>query len=85
MDDQNKNLLLATALSFLVILVWYVFIDPTEPPAVPAPAVATTEQQTAPIAQTATVPPVAGDQPALATSLPAPDVFDSPRLSFVTP
>ena len=24
MDDQNRNLLLATALSFLVILVWFV-------------------------------------------------------------
>ncbi|WP_296420212.1 membrane protein insertase YidC [Pseudooctadecabacter sp.] len=28
MDDQNKNLILATALSFLVILVWFVLFPP---------------------------------------------------------
>ncbi|PRX33841.1 YidC/Oxa1 family membrane protein insertase [Meinhardsimonia xiamenensis] len=31
MDDQNKNLILATALSFLVILVWFVLFPPEEP------------------------------------------------------
>jgi len=31
MDDQNKNLILATALSFLVILVWFLLFPP-EPP-----------------------------------------------------
>ena len=30
MDDQNKNLILATALSFLVILVWFVLFPPPE-------------------------------------------------------
>ncbi len=35
MDDQNKNLILATALSFLVILVWF-FIFPPEEPIQPA-------------------------------------------------
>ncbi|MGV6812794.1 MAG: membrane protein insertase YidC [Brevirhabdus sp.] len=30
MDDQNKNLILATALSFLVILVWFVMFPPPE-------------------------------------------------------
>ncbi len=30
MDDQNKNLILATALSFLVILVWFVLFPPEE-------------------------------------------------------
>ena len=32
MDDQNKNLILATALSFLVILVWFVLFPPPETP-----------------------------------------------------
>ncbi len=32
MDDQNKNLLLATALSFAVILVWFLLFPPPEPP-----------------------------------------------------
>jgi len=31
MDDQNKNLILATALSLLVILVWFVMFPPPEP------------------------------------------------------
>ena len=32
MDDQNRNLILATALSFLVILVWAYFAPPAEEP-----------------------------------------------------
>ena len=31
MDDQNKNLILATALSFIVILTWFVLFPPPEP------------------------------------------------------
>ncbi|MDA7430419.1 membrane protein insertase YidC [Primorskyibacter aestuariivivens] len=31
MDDQNKNLILATALSFVVILIWFVLFPPPEP------------------------------------------------------
>ena len=30
MDDQNKNLILATALSFVVILIWFVLFPPPE-------------------------------------------------------
>ncbi len=42
MDDQNKNLILATALSFIVILVWFVLFPPPEP--TPAPETATVSQ-----------------------------------------
>ncbi|WP_170530395.1 membrane protein insertase YidC [Ruegeria arenilitoris] len=38
MDDQNKNLILATALSFLVILVWFVLFPPPEPTTTPEQA-----------------------------------------------
>ncbi len=31
MDDQNKNLILATVLSFMVILVWFILFPPPEP------------------------------------------------------
>ncbi len=31
MDDQNKNLILATVLSFIVILAWFVLFPPPEP------------------------------------------------------
>jgi YidC/Oxa1 family membrane protein insertase len=42
MDDQNKNLILATALSFVVILVWFVLFPPPEPE--PAPETETVSQ-----------------------------------------
>jgi len=38
MDDQNKNLILATALSFLVILTWMLLFPPKTPPATEDPA-----------------------------------------------
>jgi YidC/Oxa1 family membrane protein insertase len=44
MDDQNKNLILATALSALVILVWMVFFPPAD--VLPADPTTTTEQVT---------------------------------------
>ena len=48
MDDQNKNLILATALSFAVILVWFVLFPPPEPETLPeAQTTAQTEAQTA--------------------------------------
>ena len=31
MDEQNKNLILATGLSMLVILAWFYFFPPEEP------------------------------------------------------
>ncbi|MEO1549950.1 MAG: membrane protein insertase YidC [Pseudomonadota bacterium] len=42
MDDQNKNLLLATGLSFLVILVWFLLFPPEAPQDLPAPQAQTT-------------------------------------------
>ena len=47
MDDQNKNLIMATALSFMVILVWFILFPPEEPPVEQAPA---ESSQTGPIA-----------------------------------
>ncbi len=38
MDDQNKNLILATALSFIVILVWFVLFPPPEQAPSPDPS-----------------------------------------------
>ncbi|WP_424933581.1 membrane protein insertase YidC [Amaricoccus macauensis] len=37
MDDQNRNLILATALSFAVILVWFLLFPPPEQAPQPAP------------------------------------------------
>ncbi len=77
MDDQNKNLILATALSFLVILVWFVLFPP-EQPAVDqgAPTVA---GETVPIAEAPSV--VATES--VATAEPSP--VQSPRAEIDTP
>ena len=47
MDDQNRNLILASALSFVVIIVWFVMFPPPEPVSVDpnAPEVQTTQNQ----------------------------------------
>ena len=51
MDDQNKNLILATVLSFLVILLWYTLFPPPETQPVPeTPAQSQTAGETAPAA-----------------------------------
>ena len=62
MDDQNKNLILATALSFLVILVWFLLFPP--------PEVADTQVET--VAQSDGAAPVQGDT-ALQTATRHPD------------
>lgn len=79
MDDQNKNLILATAMSFLVILAWFVLFPPEE--------VVTDPNASAPITTTATdavTPPAADTVAAVATSeaLAQPT---APRLTIDTP
>ncbi|RDC70926.1 membrane protein insertase YidC [Rhodovulum sp. 12E13] len=93
MDDQNKNLILATALSFLVILVWFLLFPPEEP--VP-PAEQPVASEQAPTVDPATGAPIAsvpgsaetggGSEPAA----PQPDaaaseVADAPRIEIDTP
>ena len=57
MDDQNKNLILATVLSFLVILLWYTLFPPPEPQPAPETPAATQPAATQPAAGgTATAP-----------------------------
>ena len=63
MDDQSRNLILATALSFLVILTWFLLFPPPEP-APQAPTATTEATRTA-------APPVAGT-PTQAPELTAP-------------
>ena len=72
MDDQNKNLILATVLSFLVILGWFWFFPPPEPlPEAPA----ATEQAAAPVA-----PQPAGAETIAAVPQAARLKVDTPRL-----
>ena len=77
MDNQNKNLLLATALSFAVILIWFVLFPPPPPPTQDPndPAVAT-----APVAST---PSTTGDGVTEATAAAEP-AEDAPRIAIET-
>ncbi|MEZ5912552.1 MAG: membrane protein insertase YidC [Paracoccaceae bacterium] len=84
MDDQNKNLILATVLSFLVILVWFVLFPPEQPVTDPnAPAATASQGELAPAAGTtsATADTVAT---AAATAAAAPQP-DAPRVAIDTP
>ncbi|MEO0389807.1 MAG: membrane protein insertase YidC [Pseudomonadota bacterium] len=84
MDDQNKNLILATALSFGVILIWFVLFPPPEPE-VPIDAPVATDQTLTPPATdgTAAVPGAVTDA-AEAEAQPDPDA-DAPRVTIDTP
>jgi YidC/Oxa1 family membrane protein insertase len=82
MDSQNKNLILATALSFVVILVWFILFPPPEAePTDPNAPVATADGVTTPAAPSA---------PAATPAAPAQDALeatdsDAPRLAIDTP
>ncbi|MEM1232904.1 MAG: membrane protein insertase YidC [Pseudomonadota bacterium] len=76
MDEQNKNLLLATGLSFLVLLVWMAFFAP-EPPAEP-PVV---ELPVASEADTALPTAQADDAPAAPGSVATPGEVREAALS----
>ncbi len=91
MDDQNKNLILATALSFLVILVWFFLFPPEEPVTDPnAPAATQTADTTGTAAgpaadSLALTPPVAADPAAPASAATATPATETPRIAIETP
>ncbi|MFU8881770.1 MAG: membrane protein insertase YidC [Rhodobacterales bacterium] len=78
MNDQNKNLLLATALSFAVILIWFVLFPPPEAPVVDPndPAVASS-----PVASTPSQAEAGSSEMAEA----AEPAEDAPRITIETP
>ncbi|WP_102106873.1 membrane protein insertase YidC [Oceaniglobus roseus] len=84
MDDQNKNLILATALSFLVILVWFLIFPPQEQAPNPTPeqpgVTQITEGATPPAATDSTASP-SGTLPETAGVNPA----DAPTIAVDTP
>lgn len=85
MDKQNRNLILATVLSALVVVAWTYLFPPT-PPAAPDAAAVTTAQGTTPAADT-TAPPaqIAPTVAPGATVAAAETVADAPRIKIDTP
>lgn len=83
MDDQNKNLILATALSFIVILIWFVLFPPPEPETTPQDAALTTAEGDVALAPSAAAPASTENATALAADK-EPEV-ETPRLEIETP
>ena len=77
MDDQNKNLIVATVLSFLVILIWFVLFPPPAPPAADPNAPATVAAPATPTL------PVAADAAPGAVAAPE-TAATAPRLAIDT-
>ena len=88
MDDQSKNLILATGLSFIVILVWFLLFPPEEPPVdATAPPDATAAQEDGSAAELAATPPPAAaeaDAAARATGVGA-QAAETARIQIETP
>ncbi|MEE9428503.1 MAG: membrane protein insertase YidC [Paracoccaceae bacterium] len=76
MDDQNKNLILATVLSVLVILVWFVLFPPEQPVTDP----------NAPTHATDTVPAAQATETTEATTTPTEQtpIASAPRIKIET-
>ncbi len=92
MDDQNKNLILATALSFLVILIWFVLFPPEDATLTPDAGLVPPVQQQAEEGALADIPAAAPPAGAASpTGDAAPDrdtdidVTDAPRVAIDTP
>lgn len=79
MDDQNKNLILATVLSFVVILVWFVMFPPPDPVADPN-ASAISAETGQPIADA----PTASAETAMTTPTEVDDAANTPRIDIDT-
>jgi len=80
MDDQSKNLLLATALSFVVILVWFVLFPPPEPPLQDETPITATSPDDA-----ETLLPPTGDTGTAAPEAEVAPALDIPRVAIETP
>jgi YidC/Oxa1 family membrane protein insertase len=78
MEDQNKNLILATVLSMIVVLVWMVFFPPPEAVVDPNASVVAPEAATAPALTNSAA---AGED---ATSVTAAEEAQAPRIAIAT-
>ncbi|SLN18076.1 Membrane protein insertase YidC [Roseivivax jejudonensis] len=87
MDDQNRNLIVATALSFLVILVWFVLFPPPEPdPNAQQTETSESEQVGTPGDNPEAIAPSAQpDSATTDTGLSAEADPEAPRVSIETP
>ena len=83
MDDQNKNLILATVLSFVVILLWYTVFAPPVPVAPVAPDSVTTQDTVAAPTLAPSLPESVAAAATAATA--ATELASAPRVAIETP
>ncbi|WP_425037391.1 membrane protein insertase YidC [Primorskyibacter sp. S187A] len=83
MDEQNRNLLLATALSFAVILVWFIMFPPPEPDALPENPVVEQSAGDGVATTPSAAPALGSDAPAAAPSETT-EADNSPRVNIDT-
>ncbi|MCV6585475.1 MAG: membrane protein insertase YidC, partial [Marinibacterium sp.] len=84
MDNQNKNLILATALSFLVILIWFVLFPPPEPDPALTDAERIEAGETSGAGDVANAPQVT-DAAENVTPEPVPEAVTAARIDIDTP
>ncbi len=81
MDEQNRNLILATALSLLVILVWFILFPPPEPqPLAEAPPAAATSD----VQSDVTIPGSVEDSAGTPNTVVEETEPDAPRVAIET-
>ncbi len=81
MDDQNKNLILATALSFAVILAWFLMFPPPDQPVQDPNATVASADANQPVANTASTTSEAAATPATGDAV---EQSDAPRIEIET-
>ena len=82
MDDQNRNLILATALSFALIMAWFVIFPPPDTRPTPEQEAAASEE-TAAASDVATAPKLGGSGSEAPAAAAEPDA--APRVGIDTP
>ena len=84
MDDQNKNLLMATGLSFVVILIWFLLFPPPEEQAQDQAEPAAVQPVTGDTAATPAIAPGSGTTTATQGAAGTETASDAPRLPIDT-
>ncbi len=77
MDEQNRNLILATALSFLVILVWFILFPPEEVERPITEAVPASQSENADL-------PSVGSETGVTNTAPSEEVIEAGRIPIAT-
>ena len=85
MDDQNKNLIFATVLSFLVIVAWFVLFPPEQQAPQEPPELSELSEQELSELETGRVAPASPSATTENVEAPTPEEPDAERIAIETP